>query len=203
VMLALIDEAVASGARLRSACDVVNLSTRTVERWRVQDGGDDQQRGPITASAHKLSPAERKAVVAAANCAEFREESAANCADIGRPRRVHRVGVHLLSRASSRVSAHDRLRRAHSLRRETGQLAQPPGSKVRESSSRRRHDETALSPCALLRKCLPAHAPVCERLGLLVLTRAASQVSELRCTSWTAVSNVEVELCTRVSYGPL
>jgi transposase InsO family protein len=74
-MLALIDEAVASGARLRSACDVVNLSPRTVERWRVQDGGDDQRRGPITAPAHKLSPAERKAVLAAANCAEFREKS--------------------------------------------------------------------------------------------------------------------------------
>lgn len=74
-MLALLDEAVASGARLRSACDVVNLSTRTVERWRVQDGGDDQRKGPITAPAHKLSPAEREAVLAAANCAEFRDKS--------------------------------------------------------------------------------------------------------------------------------
>lgn len=74
-MLALIDEAVASGARFRSACDLLNLSTRSVERWRLQDGGDDQRRGPITAPAHKLSPAEREAVIAAANCAEFRDKS--------------------------------------------------------------------------------------------------------------------------------
>ena len=74
-MLALIDEAMASGARLRSACNVLNLSTRTVERWRVQDVGDDLRRGPITAPAHKLSPTEREAVLATANCAEFRDKS--------------------------------------------------------------------------------------------------------------------------------
>jgi hypothetical protein len=74
-MLALIDEAVADGARLHAACDLLNLSTRSVERWRVQGGGEDRRRGPITAPAHKLSPAEREAVLAAANCAEFRDKS--------------------------------------------------------------------------------------------------------------------------------
>ena len=74
-MLSLLDEAVASGARLRAACDLLNLSTRSVERWRVQGGGDDQRNGPLTPPAHKLSPAEREAVLAAANCAEFRDKS--------------------------------------------------------------------------------------------------------------------------------
>jgi transposase InsO family protein len=74
-MLALIDEAVADGARLHAACDLLNLSTRSVERWRVQGGGEDRRRGPIAAPAHKLSSAEREAVLAAANCAEFRDKS--------------------------------------------------------------------------------------------------------------------------------
>ena len=37
--LALIDEAVAAGARLEKACEVLGLSGRTVERWRVEDDG--------------------------------------------------------------------------------------------------------------------------------------------------------------------
>lgn len=74
-MLSLIDEAVTAGARMSAACDLVNLSTRAVERWRTQGGGDDRRKGPITAPAHKLTRAEREAVLAAANCAEFRDKS--------------------------------------------------------------------------------------------------------------------------------
>jgi transposase InsO family protein len=74
-MLTLIDEAVAAGARLSAACGILNLSTRSVDRWRAQDGGDDRRKGPVTAPAHKLSQAERAAVLAAANSAEFRDKS--------------------------------------------------------------------------------------------------------------------------------
>ena len=74
-MLTLIDEAVAAGARLSAACGLLSISTRSVDRWRAQDGGEDQRKGPRTAPGHKLTPAEREAVLAAANCAEFRDKS--------------------------------------------------------------------------------------------------------------------------------
>jgi putative transposase len=75
VILALIDEAVAAGARRSAACATVNLSTRAVERWRAQDVGEDRRVGPVTAPAHKLTEAERAEVLAIANCAEFRDKS--------------------------------------------------------------------------------------------------------------------------------
>jgi putative transposase len=74
-MLTLLDEAVAAGARLSSACRQVNLSARSVERWRAQAGGSDQRHGPSTAPAHKLTAAEREAVLAVANSLEFRDKS--------------------------------------------------------------------------------------------------------------------------------
>jgi putative transposase len=74
-MLSLIDEAVTAGARLRAVCDLLNLSTRSVDRWRLLGGGEDQRKGPSTVPAHKLTTAEREAVLAAANSAEFRDKS--------------------------------------------------------------------------------------------------------------------------------
>jgi putative transposase len=75
MMLDLLDEAVTSGARLFKACALVNLSVRTVERWRAEDGGDDKRAGPLSAPAHKLTAAERAALFDAANSAEFRDKS--------------------------------------------------------------------------------------------------------------------------------
>jgi len=74
-MCELLDEAVAAGARLRKACEVVNLSPRTVQRWRAQDGGEDKRQGPLAAPAHQLTAAERQAVLDTANSPEFRDKS--------------------------------------------------------------------------------------------------------------------------------
>ena len=74
--LVLIDEAVASGARLSRACDVIGLSARTVERWRGEDhGGRDRRAGPRQPPAHQLSDAEKAEVLATANSPEFRDKS--------------------------------------------------------------------------------------------------------------------------------
>jgi transposase InsO family protein len=74
--LVLIDEAVASGARLAKACDVIGLSARTVERWRNdEDGGRDRREGPIRSPAHQLSETEKAKILAVANSQEFREKS--------------------------------------------------------------------------------------------------------------------------------
>ncbi len=76
MILHLIDEAVDSGARLNQACDMLGLSTRTIQRWREQgEQGFDCRLGPKTPPRNKLSPAERKAVLDAANQPEYRDLS--------------------------------------------------------------------------------------------------------------------------------
>lgn len=72
-MLELVDEAVASGARLGPAAEVLGLSARTVIRWRKQQGGEDLRRGPQTAPPHRLSEAEREQILETANSKEFRD----------------------------------------------------------------------------------------------------------------------------------
>ena len=65
-MMALIDEAVAAGARRDKACEELDVSVRTVQRWshRTEDGRPGAVRA---APSNKLSEAEREQVLAIAN----------------------------------------------------------------------------------------------------------------------------------------
>lgn len=75
-ILALIDEAVTAGARLGKACQVVGISERTIQRWRKQtDGGEDQREGPAAAPSNKLDQETRQRVIKIANSPEFRDLS--------------------------------------------------------------------------------------------------------------------------------
>ena len=74
-MLALVEEAVASGARLEKAAEILGVSARTIQRWAGTGGGEDQRRGPHTAPANKLSDAERDKVIEIANSPEYRDLS--------------------------------------------------------------------------------------------------------------------------------
>jgi len=75
VTIELIDEAVASGARIEKACDVVGISTRTLERWRSDEECVDRRAGPRHAPAHQLTEAERAKILEVANSPEFRDKS--------------------------------------------------------------------------------------------------------------------------------
>jgi putative transposase len=76
VITALLDEAVATGARLSKSCEVMELAPRTVQRWREQgDEGFDRRFGPKTPPSNKLSQGERKKVLEAANRPEHRDLS--------------------------------------------------------------------------------------------------------------------------------
>jgi len=76
MILELIDEAVESGARLDRACDTLGLTTRTIQRWCQQgEQGFDRRLGPKTPPRNKLSSAERKRVLDAANRLEHRDLS--------------------------------------------------------------------------------------------------------------------------------
>jgi len=71
----LIKEATHSGARLEAALDVVGLSIRTFQRWKLQEDGADRRRGPGTDPSNKLAPAERQNIIEIANSPAFRDIS--------------------------------------------------------------------------------------------------------------------------------
>ena len=70
--LELLTQAIAAGARQESACAVLGLSVRSVQRWR-EDGGvrADQRSLRQYEPPHKLTADERAEVLAVANSPEF------------------------------------------------------------------------------------------------------------------------------------
>ena len=69
----LIDEARANGARLAPACEVLNLSARTYQRW-TGDGGVREDQRPLAARekpANALTPEEEQAILAACHRPAF------------------------------------------------------------------------------------------------------------------------------------
>ena len=73
--LALIAEAVASGARAEKASQLLGLSIRTIERWRSNGTHVDRRAGTRSAPAHQLSDEEKAEVIEVANSPEFRDKS--------------------------------------------------------------------------------------------------------------------------------
>lgn len=72
MILELIAEAVARGARQAGACEVLGLDRRTVQRWK-SGPIDDQRRGPKRSPANKFSDAERRRVLDTMNLPEHRD----------------------------------------------------------------------------------------------------------------------------------
>ena len=63
-----------SGARLHLACEVAGIDLRTLQRWKASDGlalGDGRPLAVRATPSHALSPAERAAVLSAANEPRF------------------------------------------------------------------------------------------------------------------------------------
>jgi putative transposase len=75
VILTLLAEAVAQGARFPTACSAIGLSARTVCRWRKDGGLEDQRKGPLTRPAHALCEVERAQIIAIATSPEYRNLS--------------------------------------------------------------------------------------------------------------------------------
>ena len=68
---ALVQEAVAAGARLESACHEAGIDVRTLQRWRKVPEGEDRRRGPNTQVGNAVSKAEEDDVIALLNSQEF------------------------------------------------------------------------------------------------------------------------------------
>ncbi len=64
MMLAALDEAQTTGARLHAACRIIGISARTIERWRDQPGGDDRRCGPRRQPRNALTAAEEAHLLA-------------------------------------------------------------------------------------------------------------------------------------------
>ncbi len=73
MILALVKEATDAGARLEKACEVIAIRTRTLQRWRLQDIGEDRRCGPLTSPGNKLSKEEREEILQTANSPEYRD----------------------------------------------------------------------------------------------------------------------------------
>lgn len=57
-------------------CEVVGIGVRTVQRWRQEvDGGEDQRRGPNTVPGNKLSEHEERQLLRVLNSPEYRDLS--------------------------------------------------------------------------------------------------------------------------------
>jgi len=75
VILELIAEARAAGARLGPCCKAIELDVRTVQRWfkHGPEGGEDRRRGPKTSPANKLTQTERDQLVELVTSEQFRD----------------------------------------------------------------------------------------------------------------------------------
>ncbi len=75
MIVELVQEAVAQGARVEPACEVLGVSARSVERRRKAPGGEDRREGPKQVPVHALTDEERERIVAIATSRRFRNLS--------------------------------------------------------------------------------------------------------------------------------
>lgn len=75
MILNLIDEAVAAGARQSRACGLIGIDARTLQRWRANGIGDDRRAGPRKEPSNKLSKKERAKLLKTVNSSEYRDLS--------------------------------------------------------------------------------------------------------------------------------
>ena len=73
--LRLVDEAVASGARIEPACETLALSPETYRRWKREPEASDQRAGPHSPSPAALSDAEKAMIVEIVSSVRFRDKS--------------------------------------------------------------------------------------------------------------------------------
>lgn len=116
----LVDEAIGAGARSESACEVLGISARSIERWRADEVGDDQRHGPTELPEHALTAHEREHMVELANTPEYRdlppEQVVARLAD---------QGVYICSERSLDRILHERKQHKHRSRAKPAEHAKP------------------------------------------------------------------------------
>lgn len=72
-ILAAVDEAIQSGAKISACAELIGLSTRTLQRWKVSLF--DARKGSQREIKHKLSPQEKAEILKTVNSLEFVDKS--------------------------------------------------------------------------------------------------------------------------------
>jgi putative transposase len=77
MILQWLQQAVAEGAHLHAACEVLGLTERTIQRWQRQgrEGGDDRRHGPHRWPTNTFSDPEREKILSVMHSARFRDAS--------------------------------------------------------------------------------------------------------------------------------
>jgi transposase InsO family protein len=73
VILGLVNEAVAGGARRERACLQIGLTERCMQRWRRADVGDDGRASPRTHAANAFTAVERAKLLEVVNSPAYRD----------------------------------------------------------------------------------------------------------------------------------
>ena len=71
MILAALNEAQIAGARLGAACQVIGVSTRTIQRWKRHADSDDRRCGPRHRPGNALSAREETLVLALITSVEY------------------------------------------------------------------------------------------------------------------------------------
>lgn len=74
-LLSMVKDAVSSGCEQQKACEVVDITPRTLQRWSLTPDVADGRCGPLTEPANKLSELERARMIALASSSEFCDKS--------------------------------------------------------------------------------------------------------------------------------
>ncbi|WP_459893757.1 transposase family protein, partial [Desulfothermus okinawensis] len=72
-MYKAIDEAQKEGARLKKACKLIGISTRTYQRWKKRDTLKDKRKDVLRNPANKLSKQEKQMILTTCNSKDFKE----------------------------------------------------------------------------------------------------------------------------------
>jgi len=118
MILGWIDEAVDSGARLESACEIVGIDARTTQRWRRQGVGADRRAGPKREPKNKITGNEREQILAIVKSPEYFDLSVKQIVP-----RLADQGVYLVSESTAYRILREEKMLAHRAR------SRPPTSK--------------------------------------------------------------------------
>lgn len=72
-VISLVVEACESGARKRKACELINLSVRTIERWEKEDGVTDKRKSAAKTPLNKLTREECEMIILTGNSEYYRD----------------------------------------------------------------------------------------------------------------------------------
>ncbi len=118
-VIQLIDDACKSDTRKRKACEILNISVRTLERWEKENGTEDRRKMITRIPANKLTKEQREMVITTANNVVYRDlppckivpllaDQGCYIASESTFYRILRAKDQLLHRQTSRQAKHNR-----------------------------------------------------------------------------------------------